>query len=631
MKIDSNHAAIPCIVLALACMQGCALKTGGDYTGGDGESRPDLPDGDDAANDSDEQDGDAGPEAGCSGDEECSDHNPCNGIETCSTESVCVEGEWEEDGTECGEGEPGMICLHGACEASECGDGFVDVAAGEECEPPDSDFCGSECTTICTTSEECDDGHDCTVDSCDVDGTQTCEHLLLSESTECRPASGDCDAAEFCDGINVDCAADAFAVPTTLCRPAAGSCDAPEYCTGLSPDCPADGLLSEGTACDDENPCTYPDACDFEGTCMGTPVDFLHDAAAVTAGTYYNCALMKSGGVKCWGQNHVGQLGNAIIINSPVPVDVSGLTSAAVAVDAGDYHTCAVLDTGGVMCWGWNANGQLGDGTTSDRWSAVNVSGLSAGVVAIGCGGKHSCAVLESGALKCWGYNVFGQLGTGGTGGSSVPVDVSGLSSGVASVCMDENHTCALVDGGGVKCWGWNHVGQLGDTTTSDKHTPVDVAGLGSAAAAVSCGMHHNCALLDTGAIQCWGWNSQGQLGDGTTTNRTVAVSVTGLGSEAAQVSCSHYQHTCAVLTGGAAKCWGWNNLGQLGDGTSGSRRTPVDVVSLPAAASIATGYNHTCALLDTTGIACWGQNHVGQLGAGNTSDSHVPVNVVCP
>ncbi len=631
MKIVSIHTAIACIILALACMQGCALKTGGEQTDGDGESQPDQPDADDVVTDTDDEEESDGPEAGCDEDEECSDHNPCNGMETCSTESVCVEGTPEEDGTECAEGEPRMICLDGTCEISQCGDRFVDPGAGEECEPPDTDFCGPDCAATCLSSEDCDDGHDCTDDICDMGGTQTCSNPLLPETVECRPVSGDCDAAEFCDGISVDCGSDAFAEPTALCRQAAGSCDLPEYCTGHSIECPADGLMSEGTVCDDENPCTYPDACDFVGVCLGTPVNFLHDATAVTAGTYYNCALMKSGGVKCWGQNHVGQLGNGSTANSVVPVDVSGLTSAAIAIDAGDYHTCAVLDTGGVMCWGWNPDGQLGDGSTGDRHTAVNVSGLSTGAVAIGCGGNHSCAVLGSGALKCWGRNTFGQLGNGGTGDSSVPADVSGLSSGVIGTCMDEHHTCALMDGGGVKCWGWNHVGQLGDTTTNTRYTPVDVAALGSSAVAVSCGIHHNCALLDTGAIQCWGWNSQGQLGDNTRTNRTVAVSVAELASEAAVVSCSHYQHTCAVLAGGAAKCWGWNNLGQLGDGTTGTRLTPVDVVSLPPADSIATGYNHTCALLDTTGVACWGQNHVGQLGNGNTADVRVPSNVVCP
>ena len=626
MKIFSAHSAIPSIILALLCMHGCALKTGGSHAAGDGESQPDLPD-------ADSDDGDETDEAGCSGDDDCTDGNPCNGIETCrSTDRVCVEGIPEEDGTECAEGDPRMICLHGTCETSECGDGFVDFGAGEACEPPDVDLCGPECTLTCTSHEECADDRDCTEDSCDLDGTKTCQNLLSPETTECRPSSGDCDVAELCDGISVDCASDAYAVPTTLCRPAAGGCDAPEYCTGHSADCPADGLMDEGAGCDDENPCTYPDACDAEGACVGTPVDFLHDATAISAGLYHACALMESGGVKCWGYNNVGELGNGTTTNSPVPVDVSGLTSAAIAIDVGDYHTCVVLDTGGIMCWGWNPDGQLGDGTDDDRHTAVGVTGLSAGAAAIGCGGNHSCAVLGSGALKCWGLNTFGQLGNGGSGESHVPVDVSGLSSGVTAVCMDEHHTCALLDGGVVKCWGWNHVGQLGDATTDTRYTPVDVAGLAFPAVAVSCGLHHNCAVMDTGAIQCWGWNSQGQLGDGTRTNMTVAVGVSGLDSAAAAASCSHSQHTCAILSGGIAKCWGFNNLGQLGDSTTSTRLTPVDVVSMPsAAAAMATGYNHSCALLDTTGVACWGQNHVGQLGAGHTSDSRVPLNVVCP
>ena len=251
------------------------------------------------------------------------------------------------------------------------------------------------------------------------------------------------------------------------------------------------------------------------------------------------------------------------------------------SISAGAGHTCAVTTAGAVKCWGRNDYGGLGDGTTTDSTTPVDVVGLGSGVASVSAGDEDSCAVTTAGAVKCWGRNVEGELGDGTTTSSAAPVDVVGLGSGVASISAGTDHTCAVTTTGAVKCWGWNLDGELGDGTTTDSATPVDVVGLGSGVASISSGASHTCAVTTAGAVKCWGWNPYGQLGDGTTTNSTTPVGVVGLGSGVASVSAGDY-HSCAVTTSGAVKCWGYNLYGELGDGTTTSSTTPVAVVGLP-------------------------------------------------
>ncbi|MGA9350442.1 MAG: hypothetical protein WBW48_16795, partial [Anaerolineae bacterium] len=194
-----------------------------------------------------------------------------------------------------------------------------------------------------------------------------------------------------------------------------------------------------------------------------------------------------------------------------VPLD------AYTAIAAGYRHTCA-LTAGGVKCWGYNGYGQLGDGTWTWRNTPVDVSGLTSGVTTIAAGSYHTCALTAGGGAKCWGHNNNGQLGDGTTTNRNTPVDVSGLTSGVDAIAAGSYHTCALT-AGGVKCWGLNDYGQLGDGTTTNRNTPVDVSGLTSGVAAIAAGYYHTCALT-AGGVKCWGRNNNGQLGDGTTTDR---------------------------------------------------------------------------------------------------------------
>ena len=351
-------------------------------------------------------------------------------------------------------------------------------------------------------------------------------------------------------------------------------------------------------------------------------------AQAIAAGRVHTCALTAQGGVRCWGENENGQLGDGTYLSTGVPMDVMGLTSGITAIAAGGSHTCALTATGGIKCWGTNWGGQLGDGTGTSRTTPVDVNGLTSGVAAIAAGGGHTCALTNAGGVKCWGTNGYGQLGDGTGTSRTTPVDVNGLTSGVTAIAAGWFHTCALTTAGSVKCWGNNGYGQLGDTTTNDRASPVDVVGLSSGVTAVAAGWYHTCVLTTAGSVKCWGNNWYSQLGDGTSVQRTAPVDVNGLTSSVIAVAAGGF-HTCARTTTGGARCWGGNWQGQLGDGTNSTRFTPVDVSGLTSGVTaIAAGYSHTCALTAASGVTCWGNNSSGQVGDGSLGNPKTPVGI---
>lgn len=365
-------------------------------------------------------------------------------------------------------------------------------------------------------------------------------------------------------------------------------------------------------------------------TDRSTPIDVIGlttGISAITTGSTHSCALTASGGVKCWGDNDYGQLGDGTTTDHYTPMDVQGLTSGVTAIIAGGFHTCALTASGGVKCWGLNYAGELGDGTTTYRYTPVDVQGLTSGVSVVATRWDHTCALTTSGGVKCWGENGYGQLGDGTTTNSSTPMDVVGLTSGVNAISMGGNHTCALTISGGVKCWGRGSEGQMGDGSTTSRSTPTDISGLTNGISAITAGGGHTCALTTSGGIRCWGSNGYGQLGDGTNTNHYTPVDVQGLTSGISAVV-TRWKHTCALTQAGGGKCWGTNDFGQLGDGTIISRSTPVDISGLTSGISaIATGWFHTCALTTSGGVKCWG--HGDYLGDGTMNDHSTPVDVI--
>src|SRR5258706_4030913 len=296
----------------------------------------------------------------------------------------------------------------------------------------------------------------------------------------------------------------------------------------------------------------------------------------------------------------------------------SGTTDAnfaAISLESLGSHTCAVTTSSGLKCWGLNDYGEVGDGSTTNRFTPVDVSGLSSGISAVAVGGRHTCALTTAGGVKCWGQNFYGQVGDNTTATRTTPVDVTGLTSGVTAIAAGSYHSCALTSGGGVKCWGFNANGQVGDNTTTNRLTPVDVSGLTSGVQAVSAGKTHTCALLTAGGVKCWGGKNVSPLGDGNSSQRMTPVDVTGLTSGVGAIAAG-FQYTCARTTVNGVKCWGNNANGQLGDGTTTTRSTAVDVSGLTSGvAAVTAGRTHTCARTTTGGVKYCGTTTFGQAG----------------
>jgi len=363
----------------------------------------------------------------------------------------------------------------------------------------------------------------------------------------------------------------------------------------------------------------------------------------LSSGSAHTCAILDDGSVSCWGFNGYGGLGDGTDINRNTPTQTStlGTGRTAVAVSSGFWHTCAILDDGTVSCWGRNLYGGLGDGTTTvgisnhDRTTPTQTLSLGTGrtAVAISTGGYHTCAILDDGSVSCWGWNNNGELGDGTYTDRNTPTQTSSLGTGRTAVAISSGalHTCVILDDASVSCWGSNSDGELGDGTNIDRSTPTQTSSLGTGrtAVAISSGDRHTCAILDDGSVSCWGYNYFGQLGDGTTTNQNTPTQTFSLGTGRTAVAISSGEdHTCAILDDGSVSCWGWNGYGQLGDGTNTDRNTPTQTSSLGTgrtAVAISSGRTHTCAILDDATVSCWGWNDKGQLGDGTTADRNTP------
>ncbi len=350
----------------------------------------------------------------------------------------------------------------------------------------------------------------------------------------------------------------------------------------------------------------------------------------------------------------------------PVAAGTEAGASPLRAISAGRFHTCAVLGSGAVKCWGINNAGDLGLGDTASRGDGPGEMGLSLPTVdlgtgrtatAIAVGDYHTCALLDDAQVKCWGYNLFGQIGTDDGSiahgddpdemGDNLPEVDLGTGRTATAVTAGDGHSCALLDNGQVKCWGYNGRGELGlgDTNArgdgpnelGDNLPAVDL-GTGRTATIIAGGAHFTCALLDNGQLKCWGYNHDGELGVGATDYRgdgpgemgdnLPAVDL-GTGRTATAISAGD-GHSCAILDDGELKCWGWNASGQLGlgdisnrgdgPGEMGDNLPAVDLGTGRTPTAVSAGGHHTCAILDNGHLKCWGYNGWGELGVGDTN-----------
>jgi alpha-tubulin suppressor-like RCC1 family protein len=359
----------------------------------------------------------------------------------------------------------------------------------------------------------------------------------------------------------------------------------------------------------------------------------------VTAGVERTCAIMTDGKAYCWGRNDLGQLGDNSTDPRLTPSPVAGnLRFSTISVGSGGgFHTCGISQNK-AYCWGSNARGELGDGTTTNRPVPTPVAG-GLQFVGVTAGGNHSCAWTGNNRGYCWGGNHAGQLGDGTTTDKGEPVPVTATLR-LRSMDAGNFHTCGDSLGGQLQCWGSNEYGQLADGTITDRRDPVQAAGpvrfapIGGKSP-ISLGAFHGCGLeagghLTGGRAYCVGRNDEGRLGDGTTTRRSTLVAVHD-GHRFLMISAGE-RHTCGVRSGSrTVLCWGDNSFGQLGDGTTQSRPLPAPVVSSLRFAVVAAGAGHTCAVSLEGEAFCWGRNAEGQLGDGSRDNRVLPTPVTAP
>jgi alpha-tubulin suppressor-like RCC1 family protein len=350
---------------------------------------------------------------------------------------------------------------------------------------------------------------------------------------------------------------------------------------------------------------------------------------SLAVGARHACALMTDKGVRCWGANESGQLGDTSREPHPMPVRIHGTTERYIELEAGGTLTCARTEAHGVECWG-----ALRRPTSrGDEAIPIDVTGLK-DVVQIAIGSNHACARLETGTVKCFGANDYGQLGGGNTDRTSNVVEVSGLW-GAIWISAGKEHSCAVLTDSSVRCWGRNNEGQLGDGTTKDSALPVTVTQL-AGVRRVAAGGAHSCALVIDGSVRCWGKNDQGQLGEGSRLRHPIPSTVIGV-AEQKGIAVGD-AHSCSWGADAAVRCWGANNQSQMADGTNEARPLAHRIVGFSgqgitavpeqpiAIQEMKLGEGFTCVRVSDGRIRCWGKNDSGQAGDGTRDVRPVPV-----
>lgn len=555
------------------------------------------------------------------------------------------------DGGECPAGDddapttPEPVCEEGCvCEGTEIeesGTGELDPGRlGESCGPSGQLACDVEDPQLALV---CMGGTWAQLQSCE--GEERCDR----RSGVCAPVLPACaDRPEdytYCTGTELHrCRSGGVYTQDADCCGLCveGACEAP-YC--------GNGRIEADETCDDGNRIAA-DGC--ENDCAPSRV------LGLAAGLTHTCASLRHGVVRCWGGNDHGQLGSGhadpVADRLPYTLDPIAFDAPIDTLVAGTNHTCVLLETGEVHCWGLNASGQLGLGHGEDigdderpgpEASLVRLGEACPSAVALAAGGDVTCAVLEGGELQCWGDNAYGQLGLGHTervGDDELPSIRVDLDEAVVDVAVGGEHVCAILETDRIRCWGRNHLGQLGLGHTDDigddelprevdvvpmwydQRLPIDVVASNT----------HNCALTTDEWGHCWGYNGNGELGLGSVIHLPEATPLDrGLlqwDSPPVQFSAGA-QHTCVRLANHRVRCWGVNDRAQLGlpnlDNFGDSENMMifpaidlgVDDRGAPLAAlEVQAGERHTCALLETGSVLCWGYNANGQLGLGYAS-----------
>jgi alpha-tubulin suppressor-like RCC1 family protein len=610
---------------------------------------------------------DAGP-ARCRSDAQCDDGTFCNGAERCRPGAVGADdfGCAPPDGpacpadTTCDEAIDGCVSAcdqdgdgharPGACGGDDCddADGSVHPGVPDDCNYRDDDcdgmededvdrssdprhcgLCGNDCAAPNATGR-CVDSV-CVLEAClpgyaDLDGRRTngCEHLCDPAAPDpCNGADDDCDGAIDEDPPTDSCST-VNATPSCVEGACALTCDDGfEDCNGDVRDgCEAD--FGEPRTCGSCNArCGAALACTPSG-CESAAV------RAIAAGGRTCCALRDHGRLACWGENVASSFGGGPygLHGAPRAGAAGPFEAVALGLRGGMASGCALDASGAVWCWGSNEYGQAGvDPASSTLVSAPSIVSGASSAQAVGVGAFHVCALTAAGTVQCWGNDTAGELGQGSASSEPQPLpqDVPGLS-GVVGLGVGRAHTCAVVAGGEVRCWGDNQSDQSGATCGRECVSPTAIAGL-TGAVEVAAGSFFSCARLGTGEVFCWGNNGYGQLGAGIPDlTSTTPVAVSGI-DDAVQLALGG-NFACALSSGGGVSCWGEDRAGQLGDGTVGGERdVPAPVVGLPTGVvEIAAGWEHACARTTDGEVWCWGRGADGQLGDEGFDRSATPV-----
>ncbi len=369
---------------------------------------------------------------------------------------------------------------------------------------------------------------------------------------------------------------------------------------------------------------------DFTGP---PPPDGALQFSEVTAGYFHTCGLATTGRAYCWGGNTWGTLGDGSTTASNRPVQVAGGVQFS-AIESGAGHTCGVTDSGQIWCWGLNDEGQAGD-----DWSNIGVETPlrlpgSQFWVEVSAGHDHSCGLTSTGQAWCWGDNVTGQVGSGGTFDKTAqPVQVASAEP-FTTVVAGYYQSCALVASGRMYCWGRNDQGQIGDGTNDNRFTPVPVVG-DLTFRALGGGDAFMCGISTAGSTWCWGSNRNAELGDLSLPSQVTPVEVAGLpelrqiyGAGGAFTLPSAPAYACGLTAGGDAWCWGGEIRGGLWEGpTDGPIRVEPDI----RFRNLALGAEHLCGVTTERWAFCGGGNYAGQLGDGTGQDRASMVGVVRP